>query len=339
MTDDTTRDLLLPWLTGRAERWHRRRTLPTGDVPREAELAARVAGSHARVSVVLPSLNEAGTIGEICASIRRSLMERAAVVDELLVVDCSSDDDTAAIARDAGATVFDAGELVPAVPPVPGKGDALWRSLSVVSGDIVVWIDSDIRNFSPHFVTRLIAPLIADPAIAFVKGFYRRPIVRGGETVPDEGGRVTELLARPLLAMFFPELSGFVQPLAGEYAGRVDVLRRIPFFTGFSVEVGMLIDLLDAVGLDALAQIDLGERVHRNKPLADLAPMAYGIGRTILARAEARGRTRGPSGVGEAPMLRPSADGIEVHDVVELERPPMDQLERDLSAISGEIAG
>jgi len=313
-----------PWLTGLAQRWHRRRTLGARSVPTAQQIAARKRSSGERISVVLPALNEAATIGEICSTIRRRLVEAVPVVDELIVVDCSSTDDTPGIARDAGASVFDVGDLLPEIPVEPGKGEALWRSLDVVTGDIVVWIDSDIRNFGPRFVTRLVGSLIADPSISFVKGFYRRPIARGGELVPDEGGRVTELLARPLLAALFPELSGFMQPLAGEYAGRIDVLRRVPFFTGYSVEIGLLIDLLEVEGLDALAQVDLGERIHRNRPLTDLGPMAYGIGRTILQRAEERGRLHSALDFPMAPLLRPSADGVEVREVIERERPPME---------------
>ena len=313
-----------PWLTGLAQRWHRRRTLGARALPGARELAARKAGSGEHISVVLPALNEAETIGGICATIRDRLMRTRPIVDELIVVDCASADGTPEIAEAQGATVYDVGDLVPDVPVVPGKGDALWRSLSVVSGDIVVWVDSDIRNFTPRFVTRLVAPLLIDPTVSFVKAFYRRPIARGDELVPDEGGRVTELLARPLLGALFPELSGFAQPLAGEYAGCVDVLRRVPFFSGYSVEVGLLIDLLDLIGLDGLAQVDLGERVHRNRPLADLGPMAYGIGRTILQRAEARGRMRQALEFPSSVFFRPTPDGMEAHEVVEIERPPMD---------------
>lgn len=321
-----------PWLTGLAQRWHRRRTIGAQGMPGVKELAARKLGSGERVSVVLPALNESETIGQICASIRERLMRTSRIVDELLVIDCASTDGTPEIAESNGARVYDVADLVPEMPVVSGKGEALWRSLSVVSGDLVVWIDSDIRNFTPKFVTRLVAPLLSDPTISFVKGFYRRPIARGDQIVPDEGGRVTELLARPLLAALFPELGGFAQPLAGEYAGTVDVLRSVPFFTGYSVEVGLLIDLLDAVGLDALAQVDLGERIHRNRPLAELGPMAYTIGRTILKRAEERGRLRSAMELPSAPFLRPTPDGMETHDVIEIERPPMDAMTGDIAA-------
>ncbi|MGH2728921.1 MAG: glucosyl-3-phosphoglycerate synthase, partial [Actinomycetota bacterium] len=287
------------------------------------------------VSVVLPALNEAATIGSICSTIRRRLIDRTGLVDELLVVDCSSEDGTHEIAAHAGAVVHNINELVPEMPVVMGKGEALWRSLAAVSGDVVVWIDSDIRNFSTRFVTRLVAPILTDPTVSFVKGFYRRPMARGEELIPDEGGRVTELLARPMLAALFPELSGFVQPLAGEYAGHIDVLKRVPFFTGYSVEIGLLIDLLDTVGLDAMAQVDLDERVHRNRPLAELGPMAYAIGRTILQRAEERGRLRSALDFPMAPMLRPSPDGISVENVAEVERPPMEMIAAYFAALQG----
>ncbi|MGH2795860.1 MAG: glucosyl-3-phosphoglycerate synthase [Actinomycetota bacterium] len=322
-----------PWLTGLAQRWHRRRTYGSRALPNAGELAARKLASGERISVVLPALNEAATIGPICTTIRRRLIERTGLVDELLVVDCASDDGTPEIAAEAGATVHDVADLVPEMPVVRGKGEALWRSLSTVKGDIVVWVDSDIRNFSTRFVTRLVAPILTDPTVSYVKGFYRRPIARGDELVADEGGRVTELLARPMLAALFPELSGFVQPLAGEYAGHIDVLKRIPFITGYSVEIGLLIDLLDTVGLDAMAQVDLDERVHRNRPLAELSPMAYAIGRTIFRRAEERGRLRSALDFPLAPLLRPSPDGVVVENVEEVERPPMESIDTDLEPV------
>lgn len=325
-----------PWLTGLAQRWHRRRTYGSRNLPNASELSARKLASGERISVVLPALNEAATIGAICTTIQRRLVEKTRLVDELVVVDCSSDDGTPEIASQAGATVHDIHDLVPEMPVVLGKGEALWRSLSAVSGDIVVWVDSDIRNFNTRFVTRLVAPILADPTISFVKGFYRRPIARGEELIPDEGGRVTELLARPMLAALFPELSGFVQPLAGEYAGHIDVLKRVPFFTGYSVEIGLLIDLLETAGLDAMAQADLDERVHRNRPLTELSPMAYAIGKTILRRAEERSRLRSALDFPMAPLLRPSPDGISVENIIEVERPPMEMIPAYLEALGPE---
>jgi glucosyl-3-phosphoglycerate synthase len=309
-----------------AAAWYRRRTYLAGDLPDPTRLAERKRRSGERVSVVLPALDEAATIGSICRTIRRALMEDVPLVDELLVVDGDSRDGTAHLARAAGATVHRVGDLVPEVPAVAGKGEALWRSLAAAQGDLVVWLDADIANFAPHFVSRLLAPLLLDPTVSFVKGFYRRPLRRGATLVPDEGGRVTELLARPLLAALFPELAGFAQPLAGEYAGRRATLERVPFFTGYSVEVGLLVDLAAAEGLDALAQVDLGVRVHRNRPLAELAPMARAIARTILRRAEERGRLLAGLDLETAPFLSPTPDGVEALGVAEVERPPMARL-------------
>ena len=336
MVPDRNTNYEFPWLTGLAQRWHRRRTLGARNLPNAGELAARKLASGERISVVLPALNEAATIGGICTTIHRRLIERTGLVDELIVVDCSSDDGTPQIAADAGASVYDVSELVPEIPAVRGKGEALWRSLSAVKGDIVVWVDSDIRNFSTRFVTRLVAPILTDPTVSFVKGFYRRPIARGEDLVPDEGGRVTELLARPMIGALFPELSGFVQPLSGEYAGHIDVLKRVPFFTGYSVEIGLLIDLLDEAGLDAMAQVDLDERVHRNRSLSELAPMAYAIGMTILRRAEELGRLRSSLDFPMAPLLRPSPDGVVAHEIIELERPPMESISDQVDRSSEE---
>jgi glucosyl-3-phosphoglycerate synthase len=274
----------------RARAWSSERTFAADALPDARALAERKNGL--RVSVVLPALDEGPTVGAICRVVREHAMENVALVDELIVIDGGSTDATAAVAADAGARVVHVRDAMPEVPVVRGKGESLWRSLSVATGDIVCWIDADIRNFSPHFVTRLLAPLLLDEdgELAFVKGFYRRPLVQDGHVVPDGGGRVTELLARPLLASLFPELSCVRQPLAGEYAGRRDVLERLPFFTGYSVEAGLLIDLLGEAGLDAIAQADLTERVHRNRPLAELAPMARAIARTIMRRAREHGR-------------------------------------------------
>ena len=310
-----------PWLSGLAQRWHRRRTYGARALPGVKELTARKLASGERVSVVLPALNEADTIGVICGTIRDRLMGPGALVDELLVVDCASTDGTPELAATNGATVHQVADLVPEMQAVAGKGEALWRSLSVVSGEIVVWIDSDIRNFSPRFVVRLVAPLLTDPTISYVKGFYRRPIARGEELTPDEGGRVTELLARPLLSALFPELCGFTQPLAGEYAGTVDVLRRVPFFTGYSVEVGLLIDLLHEVGLDALAQVDLGTRQNRHQPLRDLSAMAY----AVLVAAESR---LGDRVGGWGQMMLPIEEGLARRAVAIGERPPVATLEQ-----------
>jgi glucosyl-3-phosphoglycerate synthase len=252
-------------------------------------------------------------------------MLRAHLVDELVVLDGDSVDETTLKAQAAGARVVDVSTLMPEVPPRPGKGESLWRSLAELSGDIIVWVDGDIRRFEAHFVTRLLAPLLLDPGIDFVKGYYRRPIEIDGSLQPTGGGRVTELLARPLLNRLFPELGGFLQPLAGEYAARADVLRRVPFFSGYSVEVGLLIDLLDVVGLEGMAQVDLGNRIHRNRPLDELVPMAFAIAGAILRRAEERGRITSLVDFPFHPLLVHGEDGrLEMQHIAEIERPPLE---------------
>ena len=323
MTDRAAYDV--PWLTRRAHRWYAKHTFHADDLSDNLFEQKRAQGVS--ISVALPAVDEGATVGRICRSIADALMPD--LVDELVVLDGGSTDDTAAIAREAGATVVDARALLPDIPVVKGKGESLWRSLSILSGDLICWIDADIENFEPHFVSNLVAPLLADPATMFVKAFYRRPIAYGGVVLPKGGGRVTELLARPLLNALFPELGGFIQPLSGEYAGRRDVLMQLPFFTGYSVEAGLLIDLLDVVGLDAIAQVDLGSRVHRNRPLDELAPMAYAIARAILQRADEWGRLHAAQDHSMHPLVMASPDGVDLFNLEEVERPPLAELTGD----------
>ncbi|HLW17904.1 MAG TPA: glucosyl-3-phosphoglycerate synthase [Actinomycetota bacterium] len=327
MTDRLPYDI--PWLTRRAHRWYAKHTFHADDLP--LNLGELKRAQDVTVSVALPAIDEAATVGRICRSIAESLMPD--VVDELVVLDGGSTDGTASVAREAGATVVDARALLPSIPAVKGKGESLWRSLSILNGDIVCWIDADIANFEPHFVSRLIAPLLSDPEMMFVKAFYRRPITYGDVVLPSGGGRVTELLARPLLNALFPELGGVIQPLSGEYAGRRDVLTQLPFFTGYSVEAGLLIDLLEEVGLDAMAQVDLGARVHRNRPLDELAPMAYAIARAILRRAEEWGRLDLAHDHPLHPLLMATPDGADMLDLEEIERPPLADLTGDEVAL------
>ncbi|MDQ1430998.1 MAG: glucosyl-3-phosphoglycerate synthase [Actinomycetota bacterium] len=245
------------------------------------ELVEAKARTGTTISVCLPARNEEATVGQVVASVRRNLVEHACLVDELIVIDDGSTDATAEAATWEGARVLPVAEILPDVPTGTGKGNVLWLSLYACDGDIVCWLDADVRNFGPHFVTRLLTPLLTDPTIGFVKGYYRRPL--HGEATG--GGRVTELMARPVISALFPHLAGFVQPLAGEYAGRRALLETVPFVEGWGVELGLLIDLVANYGIDALAQVDLDVREHRNRSLEDLGPQAMAILVTGLRRA------------------------------------------------------
>jgi glucosyl-3-phosphoglycerate synthase len=244
------------------------------------ELAAAKAAAGVAVSVCLPARNEEATVGAIVEAVRRELAGGAGLVDEVLVMDDHSTDRTAVVAADAGATVIDAAGVLAELGPGHGKGEALWKSLFAAKGDLIVWCDADIIDFDVHFVTGLLGPLLTSPEIQFVKGFYERPVA--GET---GGGRVTELAARPALSLLFPDLAGVIQPLAGEYAGRRGALEQLPFASGYGVDLGLLIDVFRTFGPSAMAQVDLGVRVHRNRTLQDLGPQALSVLHAVFSRA------------------------------------------------------
>jgi glucosyl-3-phosphoglycerate synthase len=265
------------------------------------------------VTVVLPAREVADTIGRIVEAI----LSLGDLVDQVLVVDAASRDGTAGIAASVGAEVQQESELVPELGHALGKGDAMWRALSVARGDLVVYLDSDTRNFSPHFVTGMLGPLLCEPGVEFLKGAFRRPFRDGSsEEHPRDGGRVTELTARPLLSAFFPELAAFTQPLAGEVAARRALFEELPYATGYAIETSMLLHARDAVGVDGMAQVDLDVRCNRHQPLPELGPMAYTVLRVVLERLRSEGRLLDD----HAPPLQ-TADGRLVQ-VELLERPP-----------------
>jgi glucosyl-3-phosphoglycerate synthase len=233
------------------------------------------------VSVVVPARECARTIGPIVEAIDAG---------QVVVLDAASEDGTGRIAAEAGAEVVQEGELLPQFGPVLGKGDAMWRSLSVVRNDIVVFVDGDTAGFNGHYVTGLAGPLLTDPEIQFVKGAYTRPFTAGSEVVEEGGGRVTELMARPLLRAFYPELAELVQPLAGEFAGRRELFESIPWATGYAAEISMDIDIWKRVGIDAIAQVDIGERRQPHQPLKSLGGMSSTILAAVCARLVAEGR-------------------------------------------------
>lgn len=246
-------------------------------------LEAKAATGHS-VSLVVPARNEAATVGDVVGRVREALMETTDLLDEIVVIDSDSTDDTYAVAQDAGAVVHRSAEIRPELGSVPGKGEAMWKSLFVTRGDVLVFMDADLLDWDTHFVPGLLGPLLTRPEIALVKGFYERPLVTGDETSAFEGGRVTELTARPLLGVLYPELAGLVQPLAGEWAVRRSLFATLRVPTGYAVETAALIDTARSLGVDAIAQVDLGRRAHRHQALRDLGAMSTQIVATAIAR-------------------------------------------------------
>lgn len=258
----------------RAAAWFERATTTWRDWTVADLLAAKRAS---RVSVVVPARDEADTIADIVAGIRRELVDRAGLVDELVVIDSDSRDATASLAAQAGATVYAAREVRPDLGAHPGKGEALWKSQFVASGDVLVFIDADLTEWGPHFVTGLLGPLLTNPDVALVKGFYDRVLDDGSAAHKPQGGRVTELVARPLLNLHWPELAAVVQPLAGEWAVRRAAFETLDVPVGYGVEMAVLLDVFSGLGLDAIAQVDLGSRAHSHQSVHDLGVMAAEI--------------------------------------------------------------
>jgi glycosyltransferase involved in cell wall biosynthesis len=278
------------------------------------------------ISLGLPTLNEQATIGNVITTLKGALMDEVPLLDEVVVIDSASTDDTVSIARGLGVPVVQHGDILPELGRFVGKGEALWKSLHQLKGDIVVWCDTDVSNIHPQFVYGIVGPLLTDHRISYVKGFYRRPLNFGGKLETTGGGRVTELCARPLFNLFYPELSGLVQPLAGEYAARRELLERLPFFTGYGVETGHLIDILDTFGLNRIAQSDLGERVHRNQELFDLAKMAFAIMQVAVKRLGDRHRIHLLEEINRSMKLIHYTNDrffLEVKEIADWERPPM----------------
>ncbi|MCV7152256.1 glucosyl-3-phosphoglycerate synthase [Mycolicibacterium pyrenivorans] len=293
------------WLTDHS--WSR----PTWTV---AELEAAKKGRT--VSVVLPALNEEETVASVVETITPLL---GGLVDELIVLDSGSTDDTEIRALAAGARVISREVALPEVAPQPGKGEVLWRSLAVATGDIVAFVDSDLLDPDPMFVPKLLGPLLTQDGVHLVKGFYRRPLKVSGSEDANGGGRVTELVARPLLAALRPELSCLYQPLGGEYAGTRELLTAVPFAPGYGVEIGLLVDAYDRLGLDGIAQVNLGVRTHRNRPLTELAAMSRQVIATLLSRCGVP-----DSGVGLTQFFADGEDYTPRTSSVSLDdRPPM----------------
>jgi len=286
--------------SGAAERWAATRSFHHSDFPVRRLTAAK----RERISVVLPARDCAETVAAIVEPIVE--LRGSGLVDEVVVLDASSTDGTAQVAQQAGASVVQENTLHPELGPVLGKGDAMWRSLAAVDGEIVCFVDADGRGPSGHFVPALIGPLLLEPDVQFVKGFYQRPLAVGEVRVDGGGGRVNHLTARPALSLFYPELSGVRQPLAGEVAARRGLLDRLAFVTGYGVEIAMLIDAWREVGLDGLAQVDLDEHLNSHQSLQALTPMATTVLATLAERMRREGRLEIEPG---GPVERPPRSG------------------------------
>ncbi len=308
------------------DKWFAENTFRAEEFAGLQELAAIKREKGLTVSLALPALNEEETVGKVISTVKRALMEEAPLLDEIVLIDSDSTDRTREIAAELGVPVHIHQQILPQYGARRGKGEALWKSLHVTRGDIVAWIDTDIVNIHPRFVYGIVGPLIMNDELQLVKGFYRRPLRVGDKMQAGGGGRVTELMARPLINLFFPELSGIIQPLSGEYAGRRTALEQIVFYSGYGVETGMVIDIFERFGLSAIAQVDLLERIHHNQPLEALSKMAFVILQTVMYKLEKRFDRPILEEVNQTMKLVRYARGnyyLDVEEVVEQERPPM----------------
>tara|TARA_B100001248_G_scaffold132039_2_gene99222 strand:+ start:28255 stop:29220 length:966 start_codon:yes stop_codon:yes gene_type:complete len=281
-----------------------------------------------KISLCIPTFNEEATIGKEVIIFRSELMERYPLLDEIAVIDSGSTDKTCEIARSFGADVYFSGDILPEEGHHKGKGENLWKSVYQLKGDIICYVDADIRNIHARFCYGLIAPLLYRDEIKYVKAFYDRPLAYSHGKRRSGGGRVTEILIRPLFSLFFPELTALIQPLSGEYAVRREVLESIPFPTGYGVETSHLLDVYNKWGLEALAQTDLDQRIHRNQPNHALGKMAFGILQTFLNRMKAYGLTPLPEITPFLRQFEAQEDHYHqiLHEIQEEERPPMNEL-------------
>jgi nucleotide-binding universal stress UspA family protein len=281
------------------------------------------------ISLAFPALNEEETVGKVIQTIKQSLVVDMPLLDEIVLIDSNSEDHTREIAQSLDIPVYTHQFVLPKYGSRRGKGEALWKSLYCTHGDIVIWLDTDIVNIHPRFAYGLIGPLLLRPDIQFVKGFYRRPLKVGDKIQAGGGGRVTELTARPLLNLFYPELSGVIQPLSGEYGGRRAALEQFSFFSGYGVEIGLLIDVLEKFGLNATAQVDLQERIHHNQPLEALSKMSFAIIQAVIRKLESRYGQSILENVNRTMKLIRYEEGsfiLDVEEIAEQERPPMIEL-------------
>ena len=308
------------------ERWLRNNTFHHSDFWDILAMVREKEKKGLSLSLCIPTLNEEATIGKEIVLFKSELMDRYPLLDEIAVIDSGSADQTCDVARSFGADVYLSESILPEQGARRGKGENLWKAIYQLKGDVIIYVDADIKNIHPRFVLGLVGPILYRPDIHYVKAFYDRPLAFSEGIRPSGGGRVTEILVRPLFSLFFPDLTGLIQPLSGEYAVRRQVLERLRFPIGYGVETSHLIDVYRGWGMDALAQTDLDQRVHRNQSTRDLGRMAFGILQTFLSRARDAGLLEG------VPPLHTALRQFQVkdrsfeqvqHEIVEEERPPM----------------
>jgi len=316
--------------TVKKQTWLERNTFHHGEFWDIIKLVKEKEKKGMKISLCIPTLNEEKTIGKEVLILRSELMERYPLIDEFAVIDSGSQDKTLEVAGNYGADVYLASDILPEVGDKRGKGENLWKAIHQLKGDVICYVDADISNIHPRFVYGLVAPLIRREEIHYVKAFYDRPLNYSSGLRSSGGGRVTEILIRPLFSLFYPELTNVIQPLSGEYAARREVLEAIPFPIGYGVETSHLLDLYEKFGLDAFAQTDLDRRVHRNQTTNALGKMSFGILQTFFNRLHAQGK------IDQMPEMETFYRRFEVEDgiysqlaqeVVEEERPPMIEIE------------
>ena len=320
------------------DEWFKKRTYHHLDFADIERLVSLKEEQGLKVSVCLPTLNTADTVGETLRVFRTELVERHRLIDQLCIIDSRSTDGTLEIAASEGAQVFFDDEILPDLEPATGKGEALWKSLFVLEGDIIAWVDSDIENIHPRFAYGIVGPLLAEPEVGYVKAFYERPLKDAEGLRSTGGGRVTELTVRPVFNLFYPDLAGLIQPLSGEYAGRRSVLDSVPFFTGYGVETGLVLDIYRRFGLQALAQTDLEVRVHQNQSIEALSRMSFGIMQTVFRRLEHDNKLELKTEPETVYNTIRSAGGeyvTEQSEIKVVERPPMRSMQGHLERPEG----
>jgi glucosyl-3-phosphoglycerate synthase len=311
------------------DKWFAENTFHADEFSDLQRLVERKQEQGLTISLALPALNEEDTVGKVIRTVQRTLQQQVPLLDEIVLMDSDSHDRTRAIAEGLGVPVYIHQQILPQYGARAGKGEALWKSLYVTRGDLVLWIDTDIVNIHPRFVYGLIGPLLSRRDLMFVKGYYLRPMRVGRTIQAGGGGRVTELTARPMLNLFYPALSGLIQPLSGEYGGRRSALELLPFSSGYGVETGLLIDLLEQFGLGAIGQVDLVERIHHNQPLTALSKMSFAIIQTITRKLDRRYGLELLRDVNRSMKIirhRERRFFLEVERIAERERPPMGSL-------------